>query len=74
MVDTTGKMTDFEIMKSISDENSKEVLRMMNVINEKYNWKPAKQRGKKVKVRMSIPIIFTLDKKKKTNTERIYRR
>lgn len=58
VVDTTGKMTDFEIMKSVSEENSKEVLRIMNVINEKYNWTSAQQRGKKVKVRMNIPIVF----------------
>lgn len=74
VIDTTGKMTDFEIMESPSEQNSSEVLRMMNVINEKYSWKPATSRGKKIKARMAIPIKFYLDKKKKPNTEKIYRR
>jgi hypothetical protein len=74
VVDTTGKMTDFEIMKSVSEENSKEVLRVMNFINENYSWKPMidTQKRKKYKMRFAIPIIFTLEKKKKTNTEKIY--
>ena len=65
VIDTTGKMTDFEIMESPSEQNSNEVLRMMNLINENYSWKSAKQRGKKIRARMTLPIKFYLDKKKK---------
>lgn len=67
VIDTTGKMTDFKILKSISEENSKETLRVMNVINENYSWKPMIdiKTKKKYKMRFAIPIIFTLDKKKK---------
>jgi len=65
VVDTTGKMTDFEIMKSVSEENSNEVLRVMKFINENYSWGVAMVRGKKVTITFAIPIVFILDKKKK---------
>ncbi len=58
VVDTTGKISEMKVVKGLSEENDKEALRIMNFINENYNWKPAEQRGKKVKVRMTIPIVF----------------
>jgi protein TonB len=74
VVDTTGKMTDIKMIRGLSEENDKEALRIMNLINEYHTWKPAEQRGKKVKVRMNMPIIFKLEKNQKSNTERVYRR
>ena len=74
VVDTTGKMTDFKVVKSISEENDKEVLQIMNLINEYYTWKPAEKRGKKVKVRMCLPIVFKREEKVKSNAERVYKR
>ena len=58
VIDTTGKMIDIEFIKSPSKENNKAVLKMIDLINQNYTWNPAEQRGKKVKVRMNMPIIF----------------
>ena len=46
----------------------------MNLINEYHTWKPAEQRGKKVKVKMCLPIVFKRKEKVKLNSERVYRR
>ncbi|AFM04237.1 Gram-negative bacterial tonB protein [Bernardetia litoralis DSM 6794] len=74
VIDTIGKMTAIEFIESPSQENNKAVLKLIDFINENYTWKPAQQRGKKIKVRMNIPIIFRREEKQKSNTERIYRR
>ncbi|WP_338770060.1 energy transducer TonB [Bernardetia sp. ABR2-2B] len=58
VVEKTGKVSEIKVIKGLSEENDKEALRIMTLISENYSWKPAEQRGKKVKVRMSIPIFF----------------
>lgn len=58
VVDKDGSLTDIKVVKGIGfglDEEAKRVL------SECPKWKPARQRGKVVKVRMSIPIVFKLD-------------
>lgn len=58
VVDKDGKLTDVKAVKGIGggcDEEAERVLR------ESIRWQPAKQRGKTVKVRMNIPIVFKLD-------------
>ncbi|WP_338763230.1 TonB family protein [Bernardetia sp. ABR2-2B] len=58
VVDKSGKLTDVKTVKGIGggcDEEAERVLR------ESKRWAPAKQRGKTVKVRMNIPIVFKLD-------------
>lgn len=58
VVDKKGKITDVEVTKSLGfglDEEAKRVLM------ESPKWTPARQRGKVVKVRMNIPIMFKLD-------------
>jgi protein TonB len=72
VVDTTGKMTNFKVRKNLSEENDKEALRVVNLINEYYTWKPAEQRGKKVKVKMCFPIVFKRKEEIKSNSERVY--
>jgi protein TonB len=72
VIDTTGKMTDMKVVKGLSEENDKEALRIMNLINEYYTWQPAEQRSKKVKVRMCLPVVFKREKKVESNVERIY--
>lgn len=57
VVDTTGKMTDIEIRESPSEVNSKEVLRVIHLISKTHYWTPVTQRGKKVRVRIAIPIV-----------------
>ncbi|WP_375563302.1 energy transducer TonB [Bernardetia sp. OM2101] len=73
VVEKTGQVTDMKVVKGLSEENDKEALRIMNLINEYYMWKPAEQRGEKVKVRMNIPIVFKREKVK-PNSEKVYRR
>ncbi|WP_291721208.1 energy transducer TonB [Bernardetia sp.] len=65
IVDTTGKITHIEILKSPSEANSTEVLRVMNLISKDHYWTPATQRGKKAKVRMAMPVVFRRNRKNK---------
>lgn len=58
VVEKTGKVSEIKVVKGLSEENDKEALRIMNLISEQYDWIPAKQRDKTVKVRMNIPIVF----------------
>lgn len=55
-VDTLGKMVDIKIIKGYSLEVDNEALRAVKQMNQKFT--PGTQRGKPVKVRMSLPIIF----------------
>ncbi|MCT4639436.1 MAG: energy transducer TonB [Bacteroidales bacterium] len=52
-----GKVSDVEIHSGISPECDNEVMR---VIKKSPRWKPGKQRGKKVRVRHTVPIKFIL--------------
>ena len=63
VIDTTGKMTDFKILKSdFSKKNNDGFLQLLDSINSTYTWKPAMHKGKKVFFRMSLPIrICRLD-------------
>ncbi|WP_338763235.1 energy transducer TonB [Bernardetia sp. ABR2-2B] len=58
VVDKDGSVTAIKVAKGVGfglDEEAKRVL------SECPKWKPARQRGQIVKVRMSIPIMFKLD-------------
>ncbi len=74
VVDKIGKMSDLKVVKGLSEENDKEALRIMILISENYDWIPAKQRDKNVKVRMNIPILFKREKKVESNVNRVYRK
>ena len=58
IVDTDGSLTNIEVLKGIGAGCDEEALR---VITQAPKWKPGKQRGKPVKVRMTIPIVFKLN-------------
>ncbi len=58
IVDKEGKITDVKTVKSPDKHLSKEAVR---VIQNSPKWIPATHEGKIVKVRMVIPISFTLD-------------
>lgn len=58
LIDTTGKMTEFKVVKGLSEKSDSEVLRLMKWMSENYSWKPRLVRGQKVKTRQSLPIIF----------------
>ncbi len=57
VVDTDGTLTDIKVSKGIGAGCDQEAVR---ILKKHPKWKPGKQRGKPVKVRMTIPIIFRL--------------
>lgn len=58
VVDTDGSITDVSLLKGIGKECDEEALRL---IENSPKWIPGRQRGKPVKVRMSLPVVFKLD-------------
>ncbi len=58
VVDKDGSLNDIKVIKGIGSGCDEEAIR---VLKEAPNWKPGKQRGRPVKVRMSIPIFFKLN-------------
>ncbi len=57
VVDTDGALSDLTILKGIGAACDEEALR---VLQNSPRWNPGKQRGRAVKVRMTLPIIFKL--------------
>lgn len=60
-VDTTGKTTDVKIVKGLSKLADQEVLRVISLME----FVPATQNGKKLPIRMTLPVTFTLSDKRK---------
>ena len=56
-IDKTGKVTDIEIIRSISLALDKETIRIIELMPD---WIPGEQRGEKVPVKMTIPITFAI--------------
>ncbi|WP_338812257.1 energy transducer TonB [Bernardetia sp. Wsw4-3y2] len=61
VVDKDGSIIDAKVVKGADPELDAEALR---VIQNSPKWIAGKQRGKNVKVRLNIPIIFNLDEDK----------
>jgi len=57
IVDKDGTLRDFQILKGIGSGCDEEAIR---VLKNSPKWEPGKQRGRPVKVRMALPIIFQL--------------
>jgi protein TonB len=57
VVDKSGNITEVQAVKGIGAGCDEEAVR---VISEAAKWKPGKQRGRPVKVRMILPITFKL--------------
>jgi len=57
VVDKDGSITEVQAIKGIGAGCDEEAVR---VIQEAAKWKPGKQRGRPVKVRMILPITFKL--------------
>lgn len=72
VINREGKVTDAEIMRDIGFDCGKEALRVVNTMP---NWKPGKQKGETVLVRMMLPVNFKLEdgqrKKKKKEKEEV---
>ena len=58
VVDQEGNLTDFKILKGIGAGCDEEAIRVLKLAPK---WNPGKQRGRPVKVRMSVPIFFQLN-------------
>lgn len=58
IIDTDGSLTDIKVLKGIGAGCDEEAIR---VLKKMPKWNPGKQRGKAVKVQMSIPINFQLN-------------
>jgi TonB family protein len=61
-IDVDGSVKDATVTRSVDPLLDAEALR---VINASPKWKPAKVNGKPVKVSLSIPVEFILEKKKR---------
>lgn len=57
VIDKDGSPTDITVLKGIGSGCDEEAIR---VIKNMPKWTPGKQRGRPVKVRMSLPIVFKL--------------
>ncbi|MDN5205716.1 energy transducer TonB, partial [Fulvivirgaceae bacterium BMA10] len=55
VIDKDGSITEIQIIKGIGGGCNEEVVR---VLNSHPKWNPGKQRGKPVKVKMTLPIVF----------------
>ena len=58
VVDKEGKLSEVEVVKGIGAGCGEEAVR---VIQNSPKWQPGKQRGRKVSVRIVVPLTFTLD-------------
>lgn len=59
VVDKDGSVTDVQVLKGIGGGCDEEAVR---IIKEGPKWNPGKQRGRAVKVRMVIPVVFQLQR------------
>jgi protein TonB len=57
VVDKDGSITDVQVLKGIGSGCDEEAIR---VVKSAPKWTPGKQRGRPVRVRMSVPIAFKL--------------
>ena len=62
VIDESGNVTDVKISRGIHTSLDDEALR---VISASPKWRPGRHRGKKVKVAMTIPVDFRLEKSTK---------
>jgi protein TonB len=57
VVDKDGSLSDVKVIKGIGAGCDEEAIR---VLKESPKWTPGKQRGRPVRVRMSLPIFFKI--------------
>lgn len=53
-----GKVSQVQVMRSVDPALDKEAIRVISMLPA---WKPGKQRGRPVRVRYTLPIVFRLD-------------
>ena len=57
VVNTDGSVSDVQLVKPVNPHLDKEAIR---VVSSMPNWKPGEMRGKKVRVRYTLPVTFRL--------------
>jgi protein TonB len=57
VIDGRGKVSDIQVIRSVDPNLDREATRVISMMPD---WKPGKQRGKPVRVRYTLPIIFKL--------------
>ena len=57
VVNADGSIVDIEVVRGIDPSLDKEALRVLATMPK---WKPGKQRGKPVRVRFNVPVLFRL--------------
>ncbi|MBT3303315.1 MAG: energy transducer TonB [Bacteroidetes bacterium] len=58
IIEKDGRITDIKILKGVTPDIDKEVIR---VLKKMPRWSPGKQKGKAVRVRINLPVRFTLN-------------
>lgn len=58
VVDKEGKISDMQVIKSLSADCDKEAMRVLGIMP---NWKPGRQNGRSVRSRFVLPIAFKLE-------------
>ncbi|NUO03667.1 MAG: energy transducer TonB [Saprospiraceae bacterium] len=62
VVEKDGQLTDAAVIRDIGGGCGTEVLRVVNLINEKgLRWMPGKQRGRPVRVQFNLPVKYKLN-------------
>lgn len=62
VVEKDGSVSDKHIVRSVSPELDAEAMRVISIMPK---WKPGKQRGEVVRVKYTIPIMYSLDNEPK---------
>ncbi|MDD3788907.1 MAG: energy transducer TonB, partial [Petrimonas sp.] len=57
VVERDGSITDVQVVRGVDPSLDKEAIR---VIQQMPKWKPGSQRGKPVRVRFTLPVLFRL--------------
>lgn len=58
VVNSDGSIVDAQVIKPVNPHLDKEAVRVVNAMPK---WKPGEQRGKKVRVRFTLPVTFRLN-------------
>lgn len=59
IIEKSGRLSNIEILQSPHKSLSKEAVRVLRMSPE---WTPARYNGKRVRIRMTLPILFVMEK------------
>ena len=66
IVERDGSITDVKVVRSISLALDAEAIRVASAMPK---WKPGMQRGKEVRVKYTLPVMFSLEKKEPASSD-----